>query len=210
MWLDSRFFGHVSLPRSRLTATSTRMPPSQFQSYAARPPALLSRRRLLRQPDLFRRFNSSNSAKNQTSSSAGQEQHMSLSQRFGKLSREYGWSALGVYLLLSALDFPFCFAALRLFGVDRIAHVEHVVVGSIKGALAYVLGSRQQPSPNSADSSPNLDRAIEQENDDTEPSTYIPHRSHASVADLAWLQVYGLNSLSHMLFTKASSSSESP
>lgn len=48
------------------------------------------------------------------------------------LSREYGWSALGVYLALSALDFPFCFAAVRLFGVERIGHYEHVVVEEAK------------------------------------------------------------------------------
>lgn len=48
------------------------------------------------------------------------------------LSREYGWSALGVYLALSALDFPFCFAAVRLFGVERIGYYEHVIVEGAK------------------------------------------------------------------------------
>lgn len=48
------------------------------------------------------------------------------------LSREYGWSALGVYLALSALDFPFCFAAVRLFGVERIGYYEHVIVEEAK------------------------------------------------------------------------------
>ena len=52
-----------------------------------------------------------------------------------KLSREYGWSALGVYLLLSALDFPFCFAAVRLLGVERIGHIERAIVDSIKSVL---------------------------------------------------------------------------
>ncbi|KAF5017537.1 hypothetical protein F66182_10524 [Fusarium sp. NRRL 66182] len=56
----------------------------------------------------------------------------SFSQRMKNLSREYGWSALGVYLALSALDFPFCFAAVRLFGVERIGHYEHVVVEEAK------------------------------------------------------------------------------
>ena len=51
-----------------------------------------------------------------------------LSQRMRKLSREYGWSALGVYLLLSALDFPFCFLAVRTLGTDRIGHWEHAIV----------------------------------------------------------------------------------
>lgn len=45
-----------------------------------------------------------------------------------KLSREYGWSALGVYLGLSALDFPFCFLAVRLLGTDRIGRWEHAVM----------------------------------------------------------------------------------
>lgn len=56
------------------------------------------------------------------------EPALSLSQRLKKLSREYGWSALGVYLALSALDFPFCFLAVRMLGTDRIGRWEHNVV----------------------------------------------------------------------------------
>lgn len=37
-----------------------------------------------------------------------------------KLSREYGWSGLGVYLALSALDFPFCYLLVRTLGTERI------------------------------------------------------------------------------------------
>jgi hypothetical protein len=55
-----------------------------------------------------------------------------------KLSREYGWAALGVYLGLSALDFPFCFAAVRLLGVERIGYYEHVVVGFVKDKFKSV------------------------------------------------------------------------
>ncbi len=43
-----------------------------------------------------------------------------LGGRLKKLSREYGWSALGVYLLLSALDFPFCYLLVKTLGTDRI------------------------------------------------------------------------------------------
>lgn len=57
---------------------------------------------------------------------------LSLSQRLRKLSREYGWSALGVYLALSALDFPFSFIAVRWLGTDRIGHWEHVALEWIK------------------------------------------------------------------------------
>ncbi|CEO61167.1 Putative Peptide alpha-N-acetyltransferase [Penicillium brasilianum] len=62
----------------------------------------------------------------------------SLSQRLRTLSREYGWAALGVYLGLSALDFPFCFIAVRLLGVERIGHWEHVVVQTVKDAFYSV------------------------------------------------------------------------
>lgn len=34
---------------------------------------------------------------------------------------------MGVYLGLSALDFPFCFLAVRLLGTDRIGHYEEAV-----------------------------------------------------------------------------------
>ncbi|KAK2748700.1 hypothetical protein FQN57_000281 [Myotisia sp. PD_48] len=59
----------------------------------------------------------------------------SFSQRMRTLSREYGWSAVGIYFFLSALDFPFCFAAVRLLGVERIGHYEHVILEKVKGVL---------------------------------------------------------------------------
>ncbi|UPX16832.1 DUF1279 super [Ascochyta rabiei] len=55
------------------------------------------------------------------------EPAQSLSQKLKALSKEYGWAALGVYLALSALDFPVCFLAVRLLGTDRIGHYEEVV-----------------------------------------------------------------------------------
>ncbi|KAF4551703.1 Hypothetical protein D9617_12g035910 [Elsinoe fawcettii] len=58
----------------------------------------------------------------------GSPEPQTLSARMRKLSREYGWSALGVYLLLSAADFPFCFLTVRLVGTERIGHIEHAVV----------------------------------------------------------------------------------
>ncbi|RMZ84285.1 hypothetical protein DV738_g732, partial [Chaetothyriales sp. CBS 135597] len=62
---------------------------------------------------------------------------LSLSQRLKKLSREYGWAAVGVYFALSALDFPFCFLAVRTLGTDRIGHWEHVIVTTVKDWLAW-------------------------------------------------------------------------
>lgn len=61
----------------------------------------------------------------------GAEESLSLSQRLKKLSREYGWSAVGVYFALSVLDFPFCFLLVRIVGTDRIAALEHWVVSNV-------------------------------------------------------------------------------
>lgn len=60
------------------------------------------------------------------------EASLSISQRLKKLSREYGWSAVGVYLALSVLDFPFCFLLVRTIGTDKIAEAEHYVVSNVK------------------------------------------------------------------------------
>lgn len=69
---------------------------------------------------------------------------LSLTQRMRKLSREYGWSALGVYLLLTALDFPFCFLAVRWLGTDRIGHFEHIVVSWFWKVIPYPFSSQPE------------------------------------------------------------------
>ncbi|PHH85224.1 hypothetical protein CDD83_736 [Cordyceps sp. RAO-2017] len=57
---------------------------------------------------------------------------LSLGARLKKLSKEYGWSAVGVYLGLSVLDFPFCFLLVRIVGTETIGKIEHYVVSAIK------------------------------------------------------------------------------
>ena len=68
----------------------------------------------------------------------GSPPSLSLSQRLRKLSREYGWSALGVYLALSALDFPFCFLAVRWVGTERIGHWESVIIEGFWKVISIV------------------------------------------------------------------------
>ncbi|KAI9840948.1 MAG: hypothetical protein M1838_003818 [Thelocarpon superellum] len=92
----------------------------------SRRPSLFDRLATLRHLR-FRRHNGSTSP-NPTPNLGSPQPALSVSQRLRKLSREYGWSALGVYLLLSALDFPFCFLAVRILGTDRIGHWEHIVI----------------------------------------------------------------------------------
>lgn len=66
----------------------------------------------------------------------------SLTQRMRKLSREYGWAAVGVYFLLSALDFPFCFLAVRWLGTERIGHWEHVALEWFWKVVPYPFPTR--------------------------------------------------------------------
>jgi hypothetical protein len=63
------------------------------------------------------------------------EGSLSLSQRLRKLTREYGWSAVGVYFMLSALDFPFCYLLVRYLGTDRIGEWEHIVVSNVQKVI---------------------------------------------------------------------------
>lgn len=51
------------------------------------------------------------------------QESLSLSQRLKKLSREYGWTAVGIYLALSVLDFPFCFLLVRTVGTEKIGEL---------------------------------------------------------------------------------------
>lgn len=49
-----------------------------------------------------------------------QPEKLSLTARLKKLSKEYGWSVIGIYLALSVLDFPFCFLLVRVVGTEKI------------------------------------------------------------------------------------------
>ncbi|KAF2967624.1 hypothetical protein GQX73_g5943 [Xylaria multiplex] len=58
-----------------------------------------------------------------------------LSARLKKLTREYGWAAMGVYLSLSVLDFPFCFLLVRVVGTERIGELEHWLVSHVSKVI---------------------------------------------------------------------------
>ncbi|KAJ4006813.1 DUF1279 super [Fusarium irregulare] len=55
-----------------------------------------------------------------------------LTARLKKLTKEYGWVTVGVYLGLSVLDFPFCFLFVRMVGAEKIGEVEHRVMSTVK------------------------------------------------------------------------------
>ncbi|PUU83257.1 hypothetical protein B9Z19DRAFT_965419 [Tuber borchii] len=73
-----------------------------------------------------------------------------LSARLKHLSREYGYSAVGVYFLLSALDFPFCFLAVQYLGAEKIGELETRVGGFVKPywvSLRSAIGYPPAPVP---------------------------------------------------------------
>ncbi len=55
-----------------------------------------------------------------------------------KLTREYGWSAAGVYFTLSVLDIPLCYLLVKTLGTERIS--EYVSVSAF-GRTVQSLGS---------------------------------------------------------------------
>ncbi|KAK0102394.1 hypothetical protein ONS95_006014 [Cadophora gregata] len=63
---------------------------------------------------------------------AAEAEPTTLGGRLKKLSREYGWSAVGVYFLLSAADFPFCYLLVKYLGTERIGHWEEIIVTNVK------------------------------------------------------------------------------
>lgn len=122
-------FNNIHLRTSRPIAHTRTLITAQRFPTRPNPSSLLPKQRL------NRRYNSGSAGNSQNGTGT---EKPSLSDRLKKLSREYGWTALGVYLALSALDFPFCFAAVRLLGVERIGHYEHVVVEFVKDKFKAV------------------------------------------------------------------------
>jgi hypothetical protein len=154
-------FGNIHLQRtSRPIFAQTRTLTTAPQRFSTRPniSSLLPKERL------NRRYNSGSAGSGQN---GNRTEKASLSDRLKKLSREYGWTALGVYLALSALDFPFCFAAVRLLGVERIGHYENVVVEFVKDKFKAVWPT----SEGSEDGQGKLAKAEERNQD--EASKYL-------------------------------------
>lgn len=61
-----------------------------------------------------------------------------------EMSRKYGWIVVGIYLGLSVLDFPFCFLAVRWFGTERIAEIEHAIIDGFWGIVEKAVPSLKE------------------------------------------------------------------
>ncbi|KAJ5381001.1 uncharacterized protein N7496_003429 [Penicillium cataractarum] len=125
-------------PSQSLSVTRYALPASKPRTFTSLTTRLTTRTRPRTIQVPRRNARRANSSSSSSSSTQPPKEGGSLSQRLRTLSREYGWAALGVYLGLSALDFPFCFVAVRLLGVERIGHWEHVVVQSVKDVFYSV------------------------------------------------------------------------
>lgn len=119
-----------NLSRTYFTARSTRLAPSR--SWQA------SYRDLLLRPFRnFRRFNTSKSSpRPNPTPHLGSPEPTGIKAKFKKLSKEYGWVAVGVYFGLSLLDLPLCFLAVRLAGPERIGQIEHSILTRVKSVTA--------------------------------------------------------------------------
>jgi hypothetical protein len=88
---------------------------------------------------------------NPTPNLSSPEPH-SLTARLKKLSREYGWTVIGVYLALTVADFPFCFFAVKYIGAERVAYAEHVIIDGAKSVIQKVFPDMfQKPAEEEAD-----------------------------------------------------------
>jgi hypothetical protein len=118
-----------SLLRRSITTSRSKSNPgtgfvfsSSSHASSARPPTILQRlRSSIRSLHNSRRgrYNNGEGAKKAAAPELDPNP-TTIGGRLKKLSREYGWSAVGVYFLLSALDFPFCYLLVRYLGTDRI------------------------------------------------------------------------------------------
>ncbi|TQS38253.1 hypothetical protein Golomagni_01246 [Golovinomyces magnicellulatus] len=89
---------------------------------------------LKRKNTWHRQFHSSFKLRSQKSS-APKSEDLNFGARLRKLSREYGWAAFGVYLTLSALDFPLCYLMVRYLGPEKIGEWEHTVISGVKSLI---------------------------------------------------------------------------
>ncbi|KAF7513351.1 hypothetical protein GJ744_009772 [Endocarpon pusillum] len=121
-----RVVRHVS--SNRLPSINRRHPRTPFSSPCFTKPT--------------RRFYSSQTSG--ASSSSSSEETLTLSQRMRKLSREYGYAALGVYLGLTALDLPFCYLAVSYLGTERIGRWEHAIMSYVKSIVKWPMGKEGQ------------------------------------------------------------------
>ncbi|KIJ49483.1 hypothetical protein M422DRAFT_27849 [Sphaerobolus stellatus SS14] len=116
------------LPVSRL-ASPTRLTVAPAKSFSFFRPFTSSRVRLLPTP-------STSPASSRQPSPGPPPEPKTLSDRLKQLIKSYGWYALGVYIVLSALDFSVAFAAVNILGAEYVSSA----AASVKSFVLHLLG----------------------------------------------------------------------
>lgn len=98
---------------ARIRQSQSAGQPKQFTTSSRRPFQSSRSRR-------SEKSSESEGAKEKAKGKAKEPEPTGFSARMKKLSKEYGWTAVGVYLALSVLDFPFCFLLVRTVGTEKI------------------------------------------------------------------------------------------
>ncbi|KAJ3823136.1 hypothetical protein EV361DRAFT_810161 [Lentinula raphanica] len=88
------------------------------------------------------RLNSSSPSRGSSPTTQPSDENVSFSQRLKHLIKSYGWYALGVYLVIGAVDFAVAFAAINLIGAEQVSQI----AASVKESVASVIHSRP-PEP---------------------------------------------------------------
>ncbi|GAA5901270.1 hypothetical protein JCM6882_007731 [Rhodosporidiobolus microsporus] len=109
--------------------------PALLAAWASRSPlAALSRRSYSSPPATHTASPSSSSNPSQSSSSSSSnadDPKAPLTQRIKALFRKHGWTALVIYLLLSAVDFALAFLLVYSVGADRVREAEDYVLDKL-------------------------------------------------------------------------------
>ncbi|KAK6517375.1 hypothetical protein TWF281_004031 [Arthrobotrys megalospora] len=119
-FLNPRYFTHSNPVKSRPASPFSSVF-STLRKNTPKPAVSIRQFSTSSRPLASRYFSSSTTAN-------GNGHSQTLGERMRALSKEYGMSAVGVYFLLSVLDFPFCFLLVKMVGTEKIAHYEHVIV----------------------------------------------------------------------------------
>jgi hypothetical protein len=103
---------------------------------------------------------------------------------------------VGVYFALSALDFPFCFLAVRALGTERIGQWEHNVVQYVKSIIAIPFpGLIDDTGEGSAEPVDTIEASVREGTAAVDDQIVKARDSNASKWRMMARQVYGTNAL---------------
>ncbi|KAH7888782.1 hypothetical protein F5I97DRAFT_1803565 [Phlebopus sp. FC_14] len=121
------------LPRFSLVRVTAPILPMATQIRRPAPAISLTRPTRTSSSRLFHTFTPRLASVSPPGSDGPLPPNATLSQRLKHLITSYGWYALGVYFVLSALDFTVAFAGINLLGAEQVsrlaAHVKEAALG---------------------------------------------------------------------------------